>query len=172
MRVLPEIVGRDEFAALIIRTDYNDEAAWQAAATGLTQPWGENGELEAHVHLIDDPAWADAAPDEVLTAVRRDENLSVVFVADCMTITRSREVDWQRALSEIQQMILRCLYSRHSDAGSASTTSNRSRRQRAMDCPIRGAAGWRVRAGGHRRDRQRASRPCCSGLAPLSREAG
>ncbi|WP_406502351.1 DUF6924 domain-containing protein [Streptomyces sp. NBC_01602] len=86
MRVLPEIVGRDEFAALIIRTDYNDEVAWQAVATGLTQPWGENSELEAHVHLIDDPAWADATPDEVLTAVRRDENLSVVFVADLVTM--------------------------------------------------------------------------------------
>jgi hypothetical protein len=86
MRVLPEIVGRDEFAALIIRTDYNDDATWQAVVTGLTQPWGENGEFEAHVHLIDDPAWADATPDEVLTAVRRDENLSVVFVADRVTM--------------------------------------------------------------------------------------
>ncbi|WP_326818357.1 hypothetical protein OIE61_36310 [Streptomyces sp. NBC_01762] len=86
MRVLPEIVGRDEFAALVIRTDYNDEAAWQAVVTSLTQPWGEKGELEAHVHLIDDPAWADATPAEVLTAVRLDENLSVVFVADRVTM--------------------------------------------------------------------------------------
>lgn len=86
MRVLPEIVGRDEFAALIIRTDYNDESAWQAVATDLTQPWGENGEIEAHVHPIEDPAWADATPDDVLTAVRRDENLSVVFIADRVTM--------------------------------------------------------------------------------------
>jgi hypothetical protein len=86
LRVLPEIVGRDEFAALIVRTDYNDEAAWQAVVTGLTQPWVEKGEFEAHVHLIDDPDWADATPDEVLTAVRRDENLSVVFVADRVTM--------------------------------------------------------------------------------------
>ncbi|MEV0495520.1 DUF6924 domain-containing protein [Streptomyces atratus] len=86
MRVLPEIVGHDEFAALVIRTDYNDEAAWQAVATGLTQPWGENGEFMARVHLVDDPAWADATPYEVLSAVRRDENLSVVFVADRVTM--------------------------------------------------------------------------------------
>ncbi|WP_327128776.1 DUF6924 domain-containing protein [Streptomyces sp. NBC_01727] len=86
MRVLPEVVGRDEFAALIIRTDYNDESAWQAVATGLTQLWGENGAPEAYVHLIDDPAWADATPDDVLTAVRRDENLSVVFIADRVTM--------------------------------------------------------------------------------------
>jgi hypothetical protein len=54
--------------------------------TGLSQPWAEKGEFEANVHLIDDPAWADAAPDEVLTAVRRDENLSVVFIADRVTM--------------------------------------------------------------------------------------
>lgn len=86
MSVLPEIVGRDDFAALIIRTDYNDEAAWQAVVADLMQPWGENSELEAHVHLIDDPVWAEVTPDGVLTAVRRDENLSVVFVADRVTM--------------------------------------------------------------------------------------
>ncbi|WP_327419981.1 hypothetical protein OG763_01730 [Streptomyces sp. NBC_01230] len=86
MRVLPEIVGRDEFAALIIRTDYNDESAWQAVATDLTQPWGENGEIEAHVYLVEDPAWADATPDDVLAAVRRDEDLSVAFIADRVTM--------------------------------------------------------------------------------------
>ncbi|WP_285427498.1 hypothetical protein [Streptomyces sp. ISL-10] len=30
MTVLPEITGRDEFAALIVRTAFGDEAAWQA----------------------------------------------------------------------------------------------------------------------------------------------
>ncbi|MFD7758021.1 DUF6924 domain-containing protein [Streptomyces sp. NPDC059757] len=84
--MLPEIVGRDEFAALIIRTDYSDEAAWQAVVAALRQPWGENGELEAHVHVIDDPVWAEVTPDDVLAAVRRDDDLSVVFVADRVTM--------------------------------------------------------------------------------------
>ncbi|MFD5032422.1 DUF6924 domain-containing protein [Streptomyces sp. NPDC058220] len=90
MNVLPEIAGRDEFAALIIRTDYNDEATWQAVVAEATQPWGNNGEFEAHVHLVDDPVWAGATPDAVLTAVRRDEDLSVVFIADRATMQSAR----------------------------------------------------------------------------------
>ncbi|WP_346143662.1 DUF6924 domain-containing protein [Kitasatospora cinereorecta] len=88
--MLPEIAGRDEFAALIVRTDYADEAAWRAVVAEVTQPWGPGGEYEAWVHLVDDPAWAGAAPDAVLTAVRRDEELSVVFVADSTTMQTAR----------------------------------------------------------------------------------
>ncbi|MFI1398729.1 DUF6924 domain-containing protein [Streptomyces sp. NPDC020681] len=86
MNALPEIVGRDEFDALVIRTDYGDEAAWQAVVVDLAQPWGDDGEFEAAVHVIDDPAWAGLKPDEVLNEVRRDENLSVVFLADRITM--------------------------------------------------------------------------------------
>ncbi|MFE2039175.1 DUF6924 domain-containing protein [Streptomyces scopuliridis] len=86
MSVLPKIAGRDEFAALVIRTDYNDDAAWQALVAEATQPWGSDGEFEAHVHLVDDPAWAGATPDAVLTAARRDEKLSVLFIADRTTM--------------------------------------------------------------------------------------
>ncbi|WP_329281363.1 DUF6924 domain-containing protein [Streptomyces sp. NBC_01451] len=86
MKAMPEIVGRGEFDALVVRTDYGDEAAWQAVAAELAQPWGDDGEFEASVHLIDDPAWADLGPDEVLNAARRDENLSVVFLADRVTM--------------------------------------------------------------------------------------
>ncbi|MFE3119711.1 DUF6924 domain-containing protein [Streptomyces niveus] len=86
MKALPEIAGRDEFDALIIRTDYGDEAAWQAVVADLAQPWGDNGEFQPSFHLVEDPAWADLTPDEVLNEARRDENLSVVFVADRVTM--------------------------------------------------------------------------------------
>ncbi|MFG2988410.1 DUF6924 domain-containing protein [Streptomyces sp. NPDC048257] len=84
--MLPEIVGRNEFAALIIRTDYDDEAAWRAMVAEASRPWGSGGEYEADVHLVDDPAWAAATPEAVLTALRPDEELSVVFVADSTTM--------------------------------------------------------------------------------------
>ncbi|MBM9509490.1 hypothetical protein ITX44_34070 [Streptomyces sp. KK5PA1] len=84
--MLPEIVGRDAFAALVIRTDYDDESAWRAVVAEVSQPWGLNGEYEARVHLVDDPVWAGAAPDAVLGVVERDEELSVVFVADKVTM--------------------------------------------------------------------------------------
>ncbi|WP_326769026.1 hypothetical protein OG978_34830 [Streptomyces sp. NBC_01591] len=86
MKALPEILGRDEFDALIIRTDYGDEAAWQAVVADLAQPWGDDGEFEPSVHLVDNPAWADLTSDEVLNEARRDENLSVVFLADRVTM--------------------------------------------------------------------------------------
>jgi hypothetical protein len=56
MKTLREIVGRDEFDALVIRTDHGDEAAWQAVVADLARPWGDDGEFEASVHLVDDPA--------------------------------------------------------------------------------------------------------------------
>lgn len=91
--VLPAIVRRDEFAAVVIRTDYTDEPAWQAVVADLMQSWGEDGEFEARVHLVDDPVWAGVAPDEIRTAVSRDETLSVVFVVDRVTVQ-----SFQRAL--------------------------------------------------------------------------
>ncbi|MGX1541565.1 DUF6924 domain-containing protein [Streptomyces adustus] len=86
MIVLPEIVGRGEFAALIVRTDYDDEAGWRAVVAEVSQACGTDGESEAFVHLVDDPAWAGAAPDAVRAAVSRDDHLSVVFVADAATM--------------------------------------------------------------------------------------
>ncbi|WP_239134839.1 hypothetical protein [Streptomyces sp. SID12488] len=83
---MPEIVGRGEFDALVVRTDYDNETAWQAVAAELAQAWGDDGEYEASVHLVDDPAWSGLTPDEVLDQARRDENLSVVFVADRVTM--------------------------------------------------------------------------------------
>ncbi|WP_457033222.1 DUF6924 domain-containing protein [Kitasatospora sp. P5_F3] len=47
---------------------------------------GEGGEYEAEVHLVDDPVWAGATVEAVVTAVSRDEYLDVVFVADDITM--------------------------------------------------------------------------------------
>ncbi|WTI17912.1 hypothetical protein OIB37_34940 [Streptomyces sp. NBC_00820] len=85
MTALPTVTGRDEFDALVVRTDYQDDQAWQDVVAVLRKPWGD-GQYEAHVHVIDDPVWAGATPDEVVTAVRADEDLSVVFLADRMTM--------------------------------------------------------------------------------------
>ncbi|MFG3309373.1 DUF6924 domain-containing protein [Streptomyces wuyuanensis] len=86
MGALPEIVGRDPFDALVIRTDYGDEAAWREVVADLTRRWGEDDESAPAVHLVEDPVWADRTPEEVLCAVRRDEELCVVFLADRVTM--------------------------------------------------------------------------------------
>ncbi|MGW4229437.1 DUF6924 domain-containing protein [Streptomyces sp. NPDC004980] len=85
MGTLPVVTGHDEFDALVVRTDYRDDQAWQDVVAALMEPWGDR-QYEAQVHFINDPAWVEATIDEVLTAVSSDENLSVVFIADrvCM----------------------------------------------------------------------------------------
>ncbi|MFG2570906.1 DUF6924 domain-containing protein [Streptomyces sp. NPDC048567] len=79
-RVLPE-TGRDLFDALVIRTDFSDDEAWNAVVGELQRPWGPSGEFAAAVQLVDAPAWSGATADEVLAALV-DEDLVVVFLAD------------------------------------------------------------------------------------------
>ncbi|MFG2475070.1 DUF6924 domain-containing protein [Streptomyces fagopyri] len=88
MNALPAVVGRDEFDALVVRTDYHDDVSWQAVTVALAKPWGDRGDgrYAAGLHLLDDPAWAEAGVDDVVAAVRADENLAVVFVADGTTM--------------------------------------------------------------------------------------
>ncbi|MGW1539205.1 DUF6924 domain-containing protein [Streptomyces sp. NPDC002309] len=85
MRTLPAVTGRGEYDALVVRTDYLDDRAWQDVAAALTEPWGDR-QYEAQVHFVDDPAWAGTTVDEVLTAVRGDDHLAVVFLADGTTM--------------------------------------------------------------------------------------
>jgi hypothetical protein len=85
MRALPAVTGRDEFDALVVRTDYQDDQAWQDVAAALMEPAGGR-QYEAQVHFMDDPDWAGATVDEVLTVVSADRNLAVVFLADRTTM--------------------------------------------------------------------------------------
>lgn len=89
-RVLPEIVGRDMFDALVIRTDFSDDESWNAVVGELRRPWGPDGEFPASVQVVDARAWSGATADEVLAAVDEDEYLSVVFLADRHTMQSPR----------------------------------------------------------------------------------
>jgi hypothetical protein len=77
----------DEWDALVIRTDYSNDAAWQLVATGLQQPWTDD--MEASCHFVDDPGWAGADADEVL-AVLPEDPPEVVFLADALTMRGER----------------------------------------------------------------------------------
>ncbi|MFE3506214.1 DUF6924 domain-containing protein [Kitasatospora sp. NPDC059160] len=85
MRTLPGVADHGGFDALVIRTDYHDEAGWRAVVTELGKPWGDRC-YESLVHFVDDPAWADATADEVAAEVRSGEHPSVVFLADRTTM--------------------------------------------------------------------------------------
>ena len=85
MRTFPSHAERGEFAVLVIRTDYGDEAAWQAVVSKSMEPWG-SGDYEADVYFVSDAAWSGASVDEVLAVVTGDEYLDVVFLADKLTM--------------------------------------------------------------------------------------
>ncbi|MGW8703496.1 DUF6924 domain-containing protein [Streptomyces eurythermus] len=73
------LAARGDFDALVIRTDYGDDRAWRDVVAALLRS-------EAHIHFVDDPAWAGARIDDVLKAARDAEDLSVVFLADHTTM--------------------------------------------------------------------------------------
>lgn len=75
-----------EYDALIVRTDYSDDAAWRAIATELTTPYGESPRFEPSPQLIDDAAFEGATADEVLALVADDGYLPLIFLADAATM--------------------------------------------------------------------------------------
>ncbi|MGW1336295.1 DUF6924 domain-containing protein [Streptomyces rubiginosohelvolus] len=83
---LPEIVRADEWAPLVIRTDYTDDAAWGEVVAALERAVEGERDWEAAVHLVEDRRWDGVTGDEALAAAARDEELSVVFLADEVTM--------------------------------------------------------------------------------------
>jgi hypothetical protein len=75
-----------EHDALIVRTDFSDDAAWRAIATELAAPYGQSPRCEPSPQLIDDPAFDGATADEVLALVADDDYLPLIFVADAATM--------------------------------------------------------------------------------------
>jgi hypothetical protein len=76
------ITDRWNLDALIVRTDYNDEAAWQIVTAGLAKIWAE---FVPTPYVVNDPAWARASADQVLGALGNHQ-IPVVFLADEVTM--------------------------------------------------------------------------------------
>ncbi|MFI5527677.1 DUF6924 domain-containing protein [Kitasatospora sp. NPDC051853] len=79
--MLPPLTPPSEYTAVVLRTDFGDEAAWRAVKAACSELWGE-----AAVHFVDDPAWTGATPEAVIAAASADEDLCVVFLADHLTM--------------------------------------------------------------------------------------
>lgn len=75
-----------EWDAVVIRTDYSNDGAWQKVTAGLGQPWGEG--VESSWHVVEGAAWAGAGADEVLAALpdHLPDLHDVVFLADADTM--------------------------------------------------------------------------------------
>lgn len=83
---LPEIVRADEWVPLVIRTDYTDDAAWGEVVAALERAVEGEREWESAAHLVEGRRWGGVTGDEAVAAAARDEELSVVFLADGVTM--------------------------------------------------------------------------------------
>jgi hypothetical protein len=76
------ITDRRDLDALVIRTDYDDDAAWQSVTAGMAEVWAE---FEPTPYVVNDAVWAGASADHILSALR-DHKVPVVFLADEVTM--------------------------------------------------------------------------------------
>ena len=74
----PQLPAGD--AALLIRTDFTDTAAWLAVVDAATR---ENSDgFVANLSVVDDAAWAGASVHDVVSAHAGDKVRTVAFIFD------------------------------------------------------------------------------------------
>jgi tetratricopeptide (TPR) repeat protein len=79
-RDVPEL-GR--IAALVVRTDFSDERAWQIICEVIEEPVGEEG-FQANVTFVSDPAFEGATVKEIVEHANKD--MGFLFIVDGATI--------------------------------------------------------------------------------------
>jgi hypothetical protein len=78
----------DGDAALLIRSDFSDDAKWLAIVDATTR---ENSDgFVANLAVADDPAWAGASVQDVISAHAGDKERVVAFVFDAAAASDER----------------------------------------------------------------------------------
>ncbi|MFI6334083.1 DUF6924 domain-containing protein [Streptomyces sp. NPDC050535] len=90
MVALSGLAERDEFSALVIRTDFTDEAAWREMTAELERASHYDGDPTESYDVADEPELDGADTEAILVAISAHEHLSgrlsVVFIADSVTM--------------------------------------------------------------------------------------
>jgi hypothetical protein len=74
-----------DLGALLVRTDFTDDDAWDQARDEATREYGPDG-FRAYVEPVSDPQWAGATWESVKDAAPvDDEGPCVLFIADGIT---------------------------------------------------------------------------------------
>lgn len=73
--------------ALVVRTDFSDDTAWQATCAAIQEPSAEFG-FPASVDFLSDRAFADLEPRQLASRIRERTRIPYVFVVDRETLTR------------------------------------------------------------------------------------
>jgi hypothetical protein len=69
----------------LLRTDYSDQKAWEALLAAIATP-NEDGFM-AYVDYLEDPAYRDLTPEQVLALVPEGFDQPILIVADRVTLT-------------------------------------------------------------------------------------
>jgi hypothetical protein len=77
----------------VIRTDFSDQDAWEAARAAILAPAAYAKLLTAHVEFVDDPGYADKTPTQVLDLITDEftDSHPCLFIVDQTTLS---SVEW------------------------------------------------------------------------------
>ena len=76
----------DSDQALVLRTDFSDQATWDAVRATILAPVGPLG-FYASVEFVDDPEFRNVSTGELLDMARRSAFRTFLIVADRLTMT-------------------------------------------------------------------------------------
>ncbi len=79
MKYLPETPN-----ALVLRTDFSDDAAWDSLCAAIRKPVGE---FRAYVECTSDVDYEGIKPDQILALIRPGSYRSFIFIADATTFS-------------------------------------------------------------------------------------
>ena len=68
----------------VLRTDFSDQKAWESLRAAIATP-SKDGFL-AYVDYLDDPAYRDLTPDQVLALVPEESEHAILIVADATAL--------------------------------------------------------------------------------------
>lgn len=74
--------------ALVLRTDFTNQAAWERIAAAVQKPVGFF-RFRANLNFLDDPAYSGITKEQLLELIPKDYNHSFIMVVDAFTIARA-----------------------------------------------------------------------------------
>jgi hypothetical protein len=70
--------------ALVLRTDFSDDAAWSSICTAIRQPVGQ---FQANLDFVSDPQYDGLTVQQLLTLVPQGSDRTFVFLVDRVALT-------------------------------------------------------------------------------------
>jgi hypothetical protein len=80
MKMIPETSQ-----SLVLRTDFNNEAAWQSLCAAIRMPVGD---FRAYVDFVSDPEFDGVTADKLVALIPKDTHHSFAFIVDTVAVTQ------------------------------------------------------------------------------------